>query len=77
MGRSKYGNLASVDTRICEAVNPKIALPIYVSRLKNEASHKCIIGVDRRTVIYERPGVLILSITMRNLNICLLRYDSR
>src|SRR5260221_12763 len=30
--------------------NPKKALPIYKSRLKNEANHKCIIGINGRTI---------------------------
>src|SRR5258708_34625991 len=40
----------SVDARIHCLGNPKKALPIYMSRLQNEASHNCIIGVGRRTI---------------------------
>src|SRR5258708_35088349 len=39
--------LASVDTRIRWLGNPKKALPIYRSRLQNEANHKCIAGVEQ------------------------------
>ncbi len=35
-----------VDARICWLGNPKKALPIYGSRLQNEANHKCIAGVE-------------------------------
>src|SRR5258708_5153791 len=41
---------SSVDAKDLCLRNPKKALPIYMSRLKNKASHKCIIGVGRRTI---------------------------
>ncbi len=40
------GGLVVVDTRIRWLRNPKKALPIYGSRLQNEANHKCITGVE-------------------------------
>src|SRR5258708_18616043 len=41
---------ASVDAKDPCLGNPKKALTIYKSRLKNEANHACIIGAGRRTI---------------------------
>ena len=50
--------LYAVDTKDLCLRNPMKALPIYKSRLKNEANHKCIVGVGRRTVhIWESMSV--------------------
>ena len=45
---------AIVDARICVSMNPRKALPIYMSRLQNKASHQCIIGSGLKDCPYMR-----------------------
>ncbi len=46
-GNIAHDNPHSEDARIHWFGNPQKALPIYRSRLQNEANHKCIAGVEQ------------------------------